>query len=58
MSEKPEVGKLAPKVTAPLVGGGYGEDTQVSLSGLRGEKVVLSEVKPAEHVDKLLEILA
>lgn len=41
MSEKPQVGKLAPKFTAPVVGGEYGEEAELSLGGLRGDKVVL-----------------
>ncbi len=41
MSEKPQVGEQAPEFTAPVVGEGYGEEAQLSLEGLRGEKVVL-----------------
>ena len=36
-----EVGVAAPDFTAVAVGGGYGEGTPVTLSGLRGRRVVL-----------------
>ena len=41
MSEQVKVGDVAPKFTAPVVGGNYAEETQLSLGDLRGEKVVL-----------------
>jgi len=41
MSEQVKVGDVAPDFTAPVVGGKYEDDAQISLSDLRGEKVVL-----------------
>lgn len=41
MSEQVKVGDVAPEFTAPVVGGEYKEDSQLSLGELRGEKVVL-----------------
>ncbi len=41
MSEQAKVGDDAPDFTGPVVGGGYQEDAVISLSDLRGEKVVL-----------------
>lgn len=41
MSEQAKVGDVAPDFTAPVVGGNYEDDAQLSLGDLRGEKVVL-----------------
>ncbi len=41
MSEQAKVGDVAPNFTAPVVGGEYGDDAQISLQDLRGQKVVL-----------------
>lgn len=38
---KPQIGTPAPNFTAPVTGEGYGEDASLSLSDLRGERVVL-----------------
>ena len=38
---KPQVGQIAPDFTAPVVGGGEPEGATVTLSALRGERVVL-----------------
>ena len=38
---KPAIGSAAPDFTAPVIGEGYGDEATVSLSGLRGERVVL-----------------
>ncbi len=59
MSEQVKVGDKAPDFIAPVVGGEYEDETQVSLGELRGGKVVLGrKVKPDEHVDKLLDALS
>ena len=41
MSEKPPVGKKAPSFSLPVVGGEYEEGSKISLSKLKGSKVVL-----------------
>lgn len=38
---KPEIGKPAPDFTAPVIGGEYTDETELTLSSLRGECVVL-----------------
>ena len=38
---KPAIGSAAPDFTAPVTGEGYGDEATVTLSGLRGERVVL-----------------
>lgn len=38
---KPQVGEMAPEFTAEVVGAGYGEGEMLSLSALRGGKVLL-----------------
>lgn len=38
---KPELGKPAPEFTAAVIGGEYKEETQVNLTELKGETVVL-----------------
>ena len=38
---KPAIGSAAPDFTAPVTGEGYGDDATVTLSALRGERVVL-----------------
>lgn len=38
---KPKIGDMAPDFTAPVAGGEYGEGETVTLSELRGERVVL-----------------
>lgn len=38
---KPTVGSIAPDFTVPVIGGKYEEETQVSLSDFKGERVVL-----------------
>lgn len=41
MSTQPQPGEKAPDFDLPVVGGDYGENATVSLSGLSGSKVVL-----------------
>ena len=36
MSQYPEIGKVAPKFTAPVVGGDYGDEGKLKLQDLRG----------------------
>lgn len=38
---KPAIGSPTPDFTAPVTGGDYGDDATVTLSGLRGQRVVL-----------------
>ena len=38
---KPPVGSPAPDFTAPVTGGDYGDDASLTLSSLRGQRVVL-----------------
>ncbi|MGJ8673391.1 peroxiredoxin [Rubritalea sp.] len=38
---KPEIGKAAPEFSAPVVGGEYAEEAQISLSQFKGQRVVL-----------------
>lgn len=38
---KPQTGEFAPLFTAPVTGEGYGDDSALSLTDLRGERVVL-----------------
>ncbi|MCW1926582.1 peroxiredoxin [Luteolibacter arcticus] len=38
---KPAIGSLAPDFTAPVVAEGHGDDATVTLSSLRGQRVVL-----------------
>lgn len=41
MSQQPTIGDSAPDFTAPAIGGDYAEGEELSLSDLRGERVVL-----------------
>ena len=38
---KPTVGSIAPEFTAPVIGGSFKEESQVTLSELKGQRVVL-----------------
>ena len=38
---KPNIGELAPRLQAAVIGGEYSNETQINLSELTGNKVVL-----------------